>query len=172
MKKVLIVAVIGLLAACASVQNPAGPGGYTYRLQRDDGLHMELPVPDNWTIDHANDSMPMYSVRPPNGGVNLTIFLLPANLDVSQILEQTMDRIRNAALREEGVTVSNINENISGIPTSGIQMTHGNTTAMLFSVKHANGIYLIMLSAEETATQNERDAVNFMLKHLRFVEGQ
>jgi hypothetical protein len=172
MKKVLIVAVVGLLAACASVQNTSGPGGFTYHVQRDDAVRVELPAPENWSVQQTNEPMPIYIVRSPNKRVSLTISLFPANLDVSQISERTVETIRNAASREEGITVENITVDISGLRTPGVRIAHYNSTATFLVVKHANGNYLIMLAVEETATQNERDAIDFMLKHLRIIEGQ
>jgi len=171
MKKQGILAFLIVLAfcvgACASSQHPSGPGGFTYTVQRDETVNIQVPVPDTWPASFTTEPTASFVVKSPNEQILMLVTLVPLEINSDRLLDQVEKRFNADNV---GTTVRNIEGTVSGHKVRGIQAQKDGAEFNAFFLDMDRGVYLIVLYLGATATESEREAARFMFERLKIME--
>ncbi len=153
--------------ACATSQHPSGPGGFTYTMQRDETVKIQMPVPDTWPASFTTDPTASFLIKSPNEQILMLVTLVPLEINSDRLLDQVEKKFNADHV---GTTVRNIEGTVSGHKVRGIQAQKDGAEFNAFFLDVDRGVYLIVLYIGATATDSEREAAQFMFERLKIME--
>jgi hypothetical protein len=111
-----------------------------------------------------------YVVTAPNEDVILGITVMPpeSTLTSQQVIEAARKKVSQAMPGG----VSDVERSVGGRRLKGLLVVQGDDRMMIFCVDHLSRVYVVVLDIKNAASQAERDAADYMLDRLRFLDGQ
>ena len=144
------------------------PRGISFNVVTSEKIHIQLPVPENWTTDMVFGEPAFFTAMDPSERSELFVFLFPPDVDTTE-MENYFTKLwpeQCPAQLPEGQT----EPEISGYPTECLYLNKIKRETTIYFVEHTHGGYAFIKSVTQDTTPKEREILTYMLSQLRIIE--
>ncbi|MDP8224824.1 MAG: hypothetical protein P9L99_15805 [Candidatus Lernaella stagnicola] len=153
----LVMILLVFLTACATAKM-VGPGGATLKTHTDKTLRMQIPVPEGWTVQWRNEPVRSLHIQEESGDSRIVVYVNPQAISARQVYEEILkDRKYQDAAALQGI--------VDERPALGLRKTKHGMTATAFVIDHDNGVYVMVMLADDAADQ---ELMDFIFARVRF----